>query len=167
VLSSGLHPIHLLDYDLGRTNDGLFAVRALNKSVLPIVGLAMLMLAACARQPRELASNCLAASEKPTAELLFGRVGDGASGVSEQEFRRFISREVSPRFPDGLTVMNANGRWAPPAGSAIGDRPKLVMIVLHGAADDQAKLAEIRAAYLAQYHQQSVLLPTGPGCVSL
>jgi Protein of unknown function (DUF3574) len=167
VLSFGLHPIHLLDYDLGRLNHGLTTLRALNKSLLPIMGLATLMLAGCASQPRELAANCLATSEKPTAELLFGRVADGAPSVSELEFRRFISREVSPRFPDGLTVMNANGRWSPPAGSAIGERPKLVMIVLHGAADDQAKLAAIRAAYQTQYHQQSVLLPTGPGCVSL
>jgi hypothetical protein len=148
-------------------NHGLTTLRALNKSLLPIAGLAMLILAGCASQPRQLAASCLAASEKPTAELLFGRVAGGAPSVSEQEFRRFIVREVSPRFPDGLTVMNANGRWAPPAGSAIGERPKLVMIVLHGAADDQAKLAAIRAAYVAQYHQQSVLLPTGPGCVSL
>jgi len=148
-------------------NRGLRTVRALNRTVLPILGLAALILAGCASRPRDLAANCLAASQKPTAELLFGRVADGAPNVSELEFRRFISREVSPRFPDGLTVMNANGRWAPPAGSSIGDRPKLVMIVLHGGTDDQAKLAQIRAAYQTQYHQQSVLLPTGPGCVSL
>ena len=146
---------------------GLATVRALNRSVLPILGSAMLILAGCAAPSRELASNCLTSSQKPTVELLFGRIADGAPSVSESEFRRFISREVSPRFPDGLTVVNASGGWAARAGSAIGERPKLVMIVLHGAADDQAKLAEIRAAYLAQYHQQSVLLPTGPGCVSL
>ena len=147
--------------------DGLATVRVLNRGVLPILGSVVLMLAGCADPPRELAANCSTNSQKPTAELLFGRVGDGAPSVSEQEFRRFISREVSPRFPDGLTVVNASGRWAPPAGSVIGERPKLVMIVLHGGADDQAKLDAIRAAYLAQYHQHSVLLPTGPGCVSL
>jgi len=143
------------------------AVRILNKSVLQIAGLAMLMLTGCASQPRELASNCAASSQKPTAELVFGRVADGAPNVSDSEFRRFISREVSPRFPDGLTVVDASGRWAPPADAAIGERPKLVMIVLHGAADDQSKLVAIRAAYQARYHQQSVLLPTGAECVSL
>jgi hypothetical protein len=167
VLSFGLHPIHLLDYDLKRMKDGLATVRALNVGVLPIVGSAMLVLAGCASPSRELATNCMMSSQKPTVELLFGRVADGAPSVSEAEFRRFISREVSPRFPDGLTVVNASGRWAAQAGSAMGERPKLVMIVLHGGADDQAKVAAIRAAYQAQYHQQSVLLPTGPGCVSL
>jgi len=148
-------------------NHGLTTVLTLNRRVLPIVGLAALMLAGCARQPGELASNCSTSSQKPTAELLFGRVAQGAPSVSESEFRRFLTREVSPRFPDGLTVVNARGRWTPPAGSAIGEQPKLVMIVLHGGADDLAKLDAIRAAYQAQYHQQSVLLPTGPGCVSL
>ena len=160
-------PSQRLHYDLKQLKHGRAAVRALNRFALPIVGSALLMLAGCASGPRELASGCVASSEKPTAELLFGRVADGATSVSEQEFRRFISREVSPRFPDGLTVVNANGRWTPPTGAEVGRQPKLVMIVLHGAADDQAKLAAIRAAYLAQYHQQSVLLPTGPGCVTL
>ena len=42
------------------------------------------------------------------------------------------------------------------------------MIVLRGGADDdQVKLQAIRAAYQSQYHQQSVLLPTGPECVAL
>jgi len=142
-------------------------VRALNKSILPILGATALLLAGCASRPREFAANCLSSSQKPTAELLFGLIAGGAPSVSEAEFRRFVSREVSPRFPDGLTVVNATGRWAPPAGSDIGDQPKLVMIVLHGGADDQAKLAAIRAAYQTRYHQQSVLLPADQDCVSL
>ena len=146
---------------------GLAAVRALKESLLPLAGVAALLLAGCAGQPRELASNCPTASQKPTAELLFGRGSGGAVGVSEAEFRRFLSREVSPRFPDGLTVVNAKGSWTPQASSTIGERPKLVMIVLRGGVDDQAKLEAIRAAYQTQYHQQSVLLPTGPECVAL
>ena len=140
-------------------------MRAFKKIVFPLA--AVLALAGCASRPRELAANCLPSSEKPTAELLFGRLADGAPSVSEAEFNRFIYPEVSPRFPDGLTVVNAKGRWSLPAGSVIGERPKLVMIVLHGASDDQAKLEAIRSVYQARYHQQSVLLPTGPGCVSL
>ena len=162
-----LRLILLLGYDCGQMIGGLAAVRILNKIALPIAGSALMALAGCAGGPRELASNCAASSQRPTAELLFARVADGAISVSESEFRRFINREVSPRFPDGLTVVNASGRWSPPAGSGIGERPKLVMIVLRGGSDDQAKLAAIRAAYQAQYHQQSVLLPTGPECISL
>jgi len=146
---------------------GLAVVRALKKSLLPMAGVVALLLAGCASQPHELASNCPTASQKPTAELLFGRGSDGAAGVSEAEFRRFLNREVSPRFPDGLTVVNARGSWTPPAGSDIGGRPKLVMIVLRGGADDQVKLEAIRTAYQAQYHQESVLLPTGPECIAL
>jgi len=146
---------------------GLAVVRVLREGLLPIAGVAALLLAGCASQPRELASNCPAASQKPTAELLFGRGSNSVPTVSEAEFRRFLNREVSPRFPDGLTVVNARGSWTPQASSTIGDRPKLVMIVLRGGADDQAKLEAIRTAYQAQYHQESVLLPTGPECIAL
>jgi len=146
---------------------GLAVVRALKEGLLPLAGVVALLLTGCASQPRELASTCPAASEKPTAELLFGRGSNSVPTVSEAEFRRFLSREVSPRFPDGLTVVNAKGRWAPQASSTIGDRPKLVMIVLRGGSDDQVKLEAIRTAYQVQYHQESVLLPTGPDCIAL
>ena len=162
-----LHPIHGLDYVSIRMKHGLAAVRGFRDTLLPIAGVATLLMAGCATHPGDLASNCPAASQKPTAELVFGRGSDGALGVSEAEFRRFLSREVSPRFPDGLTVVNAKGRWTQSPNAAIGERPKLVMIVLRGGADDQAKLEAIRTAYQAQYHQQSVLLPTGPECISL
>jgi len=146
--------------------NGLAAVWAFKKIVVSVAAVAVLALGGCASRPRELASNCLTPSEKPTAELLFGRLGDGAPNVSEAEFTRFLNSEVSPRFPDGLTVVNAKGGWTLPTGSDLGQRPKLVMIVLHGGSDDQAKLMAIRTVYQARYHQQSVLLPTGPGCLS-
>jgi len=146
---------------------GLAVVRALKEGLLPLAGVVALLLAGCADQSRELASSCPVASQKPTAELLFGRGSNSVPTVSEAEFRRFLNREISPRFPDGLTVVNANGRWTPQASSTIGDRPKLVMIVLRGGSDDQAKLQAIRTAYQTQYHQESVLLPTGPECIAL
>ena len=44
-------------------------------------------------------------------ELLFGRNIGGKLGVSEAQRRAFLAREVSPRFPDGLTVFDTAGQW--------------------------------------------------------
>jgi hypothetical protein len=112
--------------------------------------------------------GCAKAGMRATAELVFGRSSDDPDhrSVTEADFTRFLDEEVTPRFPDGLTVIDAQGRWSAPAGAAIHEQSKMVMIVLPGRPDDHAKLNAVRDAYKARYHQQSVLLLTRGDCVS-
>jgi hypothetical protein len=126
------------------------------------------MVCGCAEAPQPSASlsPCPIGGQRQTAELVFGRVSSDGPGVSEADFAHFLDEEVSPRFPDGLTIVDAQGRWTPPAGSAIHEPSKMVMIVLRGLPDDQPRLDAIRAAYGRRYHQQSVLLMTRSACVS-
>jgi len=101
------------------------------------------------------------------AELLFGRDIGHSLGVSESAFTHFVAREITPRFPDGLTVSDATGQWRERGSGAITREPsKRVEIVLPGAADDEAKLDAIAAAYQRRFHQQSVLVILRPACVS-
>src|SRR6267154_949032 len=44
-------------------------------------------------------------------ELMFGRNIGGRLGVSEIAWSRFLAREVTPRFPDGLSVVDAASQW--------------------------------------------------------
>jgi hypothetical protein len=127
------------------------------------------MLAGCSMlpKPRVAEISCPDGGRKATAELVFGRVAeDGTGGVSEAAFAHFLDGEVSPRFPEGLTVIDAEGRWTPPAGTTIRQPAKLVMIVLPGGKDDNGKLQAVRLAYEKRFHQQSVLLMTHGDCVS-
>ena len=139
---------------------------------LVVVGaLGALGLAACATHPPRLAISsqqpCPNGGYRETAELVFGRVSpNGRGGVSEAEFARFVDGEVSPRFPQGTTVIDAQGRWAPPAGSMIRTPAKMVVIVLPGNADDSKKLEAVRLAYKTRFHQPSVLLVTHGDCIS-
>lgn len=111
--------------------------------------------------------SCPKGGRRATAELVFGRVSsDGTGGVSEADFTDFLDKSVSPRFPDGLTVIDAEGRWKPPAGSSIHEPAKIVMIVLPGGLDDRAKLDAVRDDYKKRFHQQSVLSMTHGDCVS-
>jgi Protein of unknown function (DUF3574) len=99
--------------------------------------------------------------------LLFGRnIGDRAR-VSEREWVRFVDREIAPRFPDGLTVLNASGRWREPrSGKIIRERSKVVQIVLPGQAADLSRLDEVAEAYKRRFKQRSVGLIVRPACVS-
>jgi hypothetical protein len=167
VFRGGLPAIHRFNYVMGLMTHGLAVLRASMKSLLPIASVAALALAGCATPSTEITASCPSTAQKLTAAMVFGRVSPNGPSVSEAEFTRFITREVSPRFPDGLTVVDGRGHWKPPAGSAVHEPSKLVMVVLPGGPDDGAKLDAVRAAYEARYHQQSLLLPTSVGCVSL
>lgn len=101
------------------------------------------------------------------AQLMFGRDIGRRVGVSEAAWSRFVAREIAPRFPDGLTVISATGQWRDRSTGAIVQEPsKLVLIVLSGNADDQARLDAIVAAYERQFHQQSVAVVEQSACVS-
>lgn len=108
-----------------------------------------------------------AQQRREVAELLFGRDIGGRLGVSDPAWRRFVAREITPRFPDGLTVTDAQGQWRDPGSGRIVREPsKRVEIVLPGNADDAARLDAIVAAYKRQFHQRSVGLILQSACVA-
>ena len=104
---------------------------------------------------------------KQVAELLFGRDIGRRLGVSEGAFAHFVARELTPRFPDGLTITDATGQWRDPAGGVpVREPTKRVEIVLPGNADDQAKLDAVVTAYKRVFRQHSVVIIVRPACVS-
>lgn len=101
------------------------------------------------------------------AELMFGRDIGHHLGVSEIAWARFVAREITPRFPDGLTITDAYGQWRErPNGRIVREPSKLVVIVLPGHDDDQARLDAIVNAYKREFRQQSVGVIVQSACVS-
>ena len=101
-----------------------------------------------------------------TAELLFGRKIGERLGVSEAAFRRFVDEEVAPRFPDGLTVLDASGQYRDSSGRLIREPSKLLLIVLKDEPEGRARLAAIAEAYKSRFQQQSVGTILRPACIS-
>jgi hypothetical protein len=114
------------------------------------------------------APTCLTGDQHPTAELVFARVSNSepGPGVSEADFARFINLEVTPRFSEGLTVVDAQNLSPKPAGDDIYGPSKVVMIVLPGKADDGARIDAIRNAYTTEFNQQTALEMSKQDCVS-
>jgi hypothetical protein len=134
------------------------------RTAIPILPLLALACASASAQSFE----CRAGLEpRQVAELLFGRKIGDRLGVSETQWGRFVDREISPRFPDGLSVLDARGAWRDTARNTIVHEPsKLVEIVLPGKPDDVAQLNAIAQAYKARFHQQSVGIVVRGACVS-
>jgi len=108
-------------------------------------------------------------SQKPkqVADLLFGRkIGDHVI-VSEGAWRQFVAREITTRFPDGLTILDGRGQWLDPKTKRIVREPSsVVMIALPGNAEDHDRLDLIADLYKRQFRQQSVGIIVRPACVS-
>jgi hypothetical protein len=110
-------------------------------------------------------SRCVAGQAASTAQLFFGRNVGGEAGVSDGDFRRFVDEELTPRFPDGLTVLDADGQWRGSSGVLVREPSKVVLIVLT-APDALSRLEAVRAVYKARFKQDSVMLLNQRACVS-
>ncbi len=101
------------------------------------------------------------------AELIFGRSIGGRIEVNDEQWMLFVDEEITPRFPDGLTVFDAAGQWRDKTSKKITrELSKIVLIVLPGTVDDLARLNEVVAAYKRSFRQQSVGMILRPACVS-
>jgi len=104
---------------------------------------------------------------RKVAELLFGRDIGRHLGVSNSDWMHFVARELTPRFPDGLTVSDAFGQWRDrQSGRIVREPSKRVEIVLPGNADDDDRLDAVVAAYKRAFRQQSVGVIVRDACVA-
>jgi len=94
-------------------------------------------------------------------ELLLGRKGGDA------RWRAFLAREVTPRFPDGLTVYETTGQWRDPARNLIlRERSRVLRIIVPADAAPRDKVEAVAEAYKKQFQQKSVGIVMRPACVS-
>lgn len=102
-------------------------------------------------------------SEPVLADRLFcGLSIPGGGEVSEAEWRAFVAEEVTPRFPDGLTLWRAEGQWRG-ADGVIAREPVLIIEIVHE--HDlriDRKIVEIGEAFKKRFRQESVLRVTMP-----
>jgi len=106
------------------------------------------------------------------SELYFG-VGKQANETAEQsvigeaEWRAFLDREVTPRFPDGLTVIDAYGQWLFRGRTEPNRLPSKILLILHeNTAERRNDIEAIRLAFKQLSGHQSVLWASSPVDVS-
>ncbi|MEU5319636.1 DUF3574 domain-containing protein [Streptomyces sp. NPDC021056] len=91
--------------------------------------------------------------------LLFGTERpDGGPAVTDKQFMGFVDKEVTPDFPDGLTVHAGRGQWRDADGTIEKERSyELILLypVARAGASDR-RIEEIRRAYEQAFGQESV-----------
>ena len=101
-------------------------------------------------------------------ELYFGLGVPGAqAGIDDAGWQAFLDKEVTPRFPSGLTVMDAFGQWQGREQTHPERlRSKLLVLLYKDGPSSRSAVDAIRAAWKAKTGDQSVLRVTQPADVS-
>lgn len=129
--------------------------------------LCVLTIAAALSGCTSLPQPCVAPARlMATADMMFGRNIGSRMAVSDLAFAEFLAAEVTPRFPDGVTVIDARGQWRDGAGALLREPAKLVQLVFADDAQKRADLIAIADAYKRKFRQQSVLTSVRAACVS-
>ncbi len=102
-------------------------------------------------------------------ELYFGMDKPKGGEVTEDEWNKFLETEITPRFPDGLTVLEGYGQFKDSLGKIERENSR-VLILLYTKKDRQTvnqKIEDIRNEYKKQFEQESVLRIDFPKAVQV
>ena len=96
-------------------------------------------------------------------ELYFGTAKPGGV-VSEAEFLDFVDRHVTPRFPDGLTLIKGDGQFRSDGNNIVKEQSfVLILLYPHDTRDEGLRRIErIRTLYKDEFDQQSVVRVDDP-----
>lgn len=106
----------------------------------------------------------LGPADQPAAGATEAR---SAAGGTEASWRSFLDHEVTPRFPDGLSVLDVYGQWQGPHEAVPGRlHSKMLVIDYPDTVQNQAKIEAIRTAWKHRTGDLSVLRVTQAADVS-
>ena len=142
----------------------------LRRGMLPAAIAALaIVVTACGASAQLAPTTVCVAPLRPavSVDLYFGRGKPDGGEISDGEWEDFLATEVTPRFPDGLSVMDVVGQYRGSSGRAVTERSKRLHIVVFDAPTHVAKIAEIIDLYRQRFRQESVLRMERSLCAAL
>ena len=103
---------------------------------------------------------CGASSKSQVRTTLYFGLQRPKGSVSELEWQMFLRDEVTLRFPDGLTVWEAEGQWKTSDGAIGHERSKVLLLVHADTLDAHAAVQGPDVDYCPAHARQQ-LLPLG------
>jgi hypothetical protein len=110
------------------------------------------------------AMDCGVASAPQIRTTLYFGLARPKGTVSELEWQIFLRDEVTKRFPEGLTVWEAEGQWRTPGGSIYHEGTKVLLLVHPDSTQARQSVQEVIASYRRLFEQESVLWESARVC---
>jgi hypothetical protein len=90
--------------------------------------------------------------------MFFG-LSEHGTPIANEQWQDFVDKAITPRFPEGLTIVHANGQYRS-SGGEVAKEPTAILILLHKKENfrrDDALLNSIAKEYDVRFQQESVL----------
>ena len=138
-------------------------------SLVAVLSLVFVFLAACIEDNTvELVDLvCEDGGEQWVEYRLFMGRGDGdVEVVSDADWEQFLADVITPRFPDGLSVIDVAGQGTTADGTFERERTKMLLVLAPPGDDAMARIGEIGDEYKQRFNQNSVLRVVTNTCVA-
>ena len=89
--------------------------------------------------------------------VYFGRNRPGGGVVSDSEWYAFLDEVVTPKFPEGLTVVEAVGRWRGATGVVEQERTEIMTLLHDGSPSARQAVSAVGEEYKRRFRQEAVL----------
>lgn len=110
-------------------------------------------------------SACAVGDAMVETQLFFGMSTPKGGFVSVRDWDAFVAREVSPRFPEGFSVIDGAGFWRDgTTHKTISEKSKVVVRLHAPSAEADQAIGAIVEAYKVKFEQEAVLRVDRPVC---
>jgi len=99
-------------------------------------------------------------------ELIFGLSKSDGGLISEVEWQKFLDEYITPKFKEGLTILDADGQYLTQSNEVIKERSKIVILLYEYNEEINESIEYIRSSYKKLFQQESVLRISTPVGVS-
>lgn len=91
-------------------------------------------------------------------ELYFGAQKPDNTEVSDFDFQQFVDNSITPRFPDGLTLLTGRGQFRNSQGQLVRETSRVLVLLYPPQLREANKnIQDIREEYKSAFSQESVL----------
>lgn len=102
-----------------------------------------------------------ACGDRRLDRVLFG-MNSPSGPVSDSQWQTFLAEVVTPRFPDGLTIYQAQGQWRGASGEIEREDSRAIDLVHADSAAGRQRVVEIADEYKRRFQQEAVLVISLP-----
>jgi hypothetical protein len=113
-------------------------------ALLPFSLLALLWLSSCGNYLQR-------------TELYFGMARPDGSVVSQQDWQAFVDEQLTPRFPEGLSVFEVQGQWRMNDGEIVREPSRVVLLLHEKDKEVKAQLDSLIDVYTQRFDQEAVM----------
>ncbi len=92
-------------------------------------------------------------------ELFFGLTRRDGSLIDSARWQQFVDGVITPEFPDGFTVLTAQGQYLDSAGVLHKEPSRLVLLLYpqDAASQNEPRIRRIITAYIRDFDQEAIL----------